>query len=342
MIGYDRYLFATISLLIVAIFLLQGGTNIEEQIRTGGFWTRRYCLTSAELTEVTAVRGTANLLEEKPFSSNRDKSSSLYQRRFKLKEMDVIYGRPTFLENVSELTFYGFTLLASTQRVQDSRSPTLRLEGQDFFDSTLSPDSMDVILLIGEPEIDAVVGFMGQSAAIESGAYKGQAVRAFLIEGANATLPSALLSLVGWQPQSPTLETAKTATMASHPLIALDALRIAVRTGMSDQIELLAQWLLHPSQPAAVKATAVELLGQAIIVLPQGSKEVDRLIDIAVSGWEAESAYPINATYLRALQSSVEHIKVSNQLERVRGIAGDYQIRELGMLSEQLTNSLDE
>lgn len=312
---------------------------MTEKFQTEGSATRRYALTSAELTEVIAIHGKAQILEEKPLEANGGVAPSLYQRRFKLTNLKIIHGKAEPLAKVSALTFSGFTVLSPNQRAADTRNPTLRLEGQAFFDSTLPTDSMDVLVMIGGPEIESIMGFMGNSATIESDPYKGQAVRAFLVAGADATLPAALPALVGWQPK-PTLETAKTAILAPHPLIALDALRIAARAGTSDQIEVLAQWLLHPAQPAGVKAAAVELLGQAIGALPQGAKEVDQLLDVAVAGWEAERAYPIDATYLRAFQAAAEQIKQSNQVERVKAVAGDNQIRELSTLAKQLTNSL--
>lgn len=301
--------------------------------------TRRYALNSAELVKAIAVRGTTKLLEEKPVGSNSGTAPSLYQRSFVLTGLEVIRGVSSAFKKVNPIAFSGFTTLAPIQRSIDSHSPTLRLEGQAFFDSKLHPDSMDVLLLIGGPEITPIRRFMGYSASIESGTYKGQPVRAFLLEGVDVSLPQALPSLVGWQPK-PTLATARAATMAAHPLIALDALRIASRTGASDQVELLAQWLLHPAQPAGVKTTAIELLGQAINQMPQGSKEADMLISIAVAGWEAERAYPIDAAYLRTLQSASGHIKSSNQLGRVEAIADDYSIRELTTLSEQLSKTL--
>lgn len=312
---------------------------MTREVPTGWAASWRYPLTSDQLTDVITVRGTVEPLEEKPIASNGGTAPSLYQRHFELTDSEFIRNNSTTLENQDSFLFSGFTMLAPAQRVIDTGSPTLQLEGQAFFDSKLPSESMDVLLLIGGADITPIMGFMGNSASVESGVYKDQPVRAFLIEGADNTLPQALPSLVGWQVE-PTMETAQAAIQAPHPLIAIDALRIAVRSGASEQVELLAQSLLHPAQPAGVKATAIELLGEAINQMPQGSKEADKLIDVAVAGWEAERAYPIDAAYLRALQSASVQIKQSSQLERVKAIADDYQIRELTTLSEQLANSL--
>jgi hypothetical protein len=316
---------------------LLGGIIITGEAGSAGAAALRYALNSAEMTEVVAVRGTARLLEEKPVDPISGTSPSLYQRRFDFTGLEVIRGSSADLKKVSSIRFSGFTMLAPAQRGIDSHSPTLRLEGQTFFDSKLPQDSMNVLLLIGGPEITPIRGFMGYSASVESGIYKGQPVRAFLLEGADVTLPQALPSLVGWQPK-PTVATARAAMMAPHPLIALDALRIAARLGTSDQAELLAQWLLHPAQPAGVRVTTIKLLGEAIKQMPQGSKEADVLIGVAMTGWEAERGYPIDAAYLRALESASEHVKMSRQLGEA--IADDYYIRELTILSEQLANSL--
>ncbi len=309
------------------------------KLETGSAATSPYALTSDKLIGVLAVRGTAKLLEEKPISFSGSNAPSLYQRRFDLTNFEVIRNGSTALQSTKSITFSGFTSLAPVQRFLDSRSPILQLEGQEFFDSKLPTDSINVLLLIGGSEIPPIPGLVGNSTSVESGVYKNQPVRVFLTEGADATLPQAFPFLVGWQAK-PTIETAEAAIKAPHPLIAIDALRIAARLGISDQVEILARWLLHPVQSAKVKAIAIKVLGQAVNNMPLGSTEADHLIDLAVMGWEAEHAYQIDAAYLSALQSVSPHIKRSNQLERVRAISDDYQTRELVRLSERLKQSL--
>lgn len=327
-----------INLILSVILLLFGDIIMLKEVESEVAATSRHSLTSDELTNVIAIYGTAKLLEEKTVSIS-GVTPNLYQRRFELAELEIIRGNATALENMTSITFSGFTTLSLAQRTLDSRSPILWLEGQDFFDSKLPPDLMNVLLLIGEPEIVPTPELLVRGALVESAIYRNQPVRAFLLKGANITLPQAMLSLVGWQP-GPTLATARAATIAAHPLIALDALRIATRIGACDQVELLAQWLLHPVQPVGVKAIAIQLLGEAINQMPKGSKEADSLIAVAVAGWEAERAYQTDTAYLRALQSASEHIKSSNQLNRVEAIADDYHIRELIILSKQLSKSL--
>jgi hypothetical protein len=302
-----------------------------------GFYTKRYALTSSELTDVVAVRGTVRLLEEKPINRGKGTAPSLYQRRFELADHEVIWG--TGGEQLSSFTFSGFTMLAPSQRGLDPHRPTLKLEGQTFFDNSLPIDTTDTLLLLGGPEITPEMGFMGNTASVEDGIYAGQPVRAFLVQGADKMLPQALPSLVGWQAEQ-TLDTARAATTAAHPLIALDALRIAMHERANNQIELLAQWLLHPTQHPGVRSSAIHLLGEAINQMPLRSQEADTLLRIAVVGWEAERTYQVDAAYLRALQSVSGHVKASGQLEQVKAIADDYHIRELATLSKQLTKDL--
>ncbi|MCP5107595.1 MAG: hypothetical protein GY950_29675 [bacterium] len=311
---------------------------MTEEIETGAA-ARRFALMSSELTGSVALLGTARLLEESPVGHTSDASPGLYRRRFELSGLEVIRGSSAAFEEVNSITFFGFTMLAPGQRTSDTRSPTLHLEGQVFFDSTLPPAPMNLLLLVGGPPITPIRGFMGHAASIENGVHKGKAVRAFLLEGADVTLPRALLSLAGWQTR-PTLAAARTAAAAPHPLAALDALRIAVRSGKDAQVELLARWLLHPAQPAGAKVAAIELLGHAAGRFPCGSKKNDTLIGVAVAGWEAERAYPIDNAYLRALQSISGHVKMSSYLDRVGAIADDYHIHELTTLSAQLVKSL--
>jgi hypothetical protein len=184
-------------------------------------------------------------------------------------------------------------------------------------------------------------GFQGHTAAVVGGAYADQPVRAFLLEGADAALAEAVPALVGWQPK-PTLATARAAIAAPHPLIALDALRIASRLAADDQVTLLATWLLHPAQPASVKALAIGQLGESIKQMPRGSPAADALIGIAVTGWEAERAYQIDAAYLRALQSASATIKASSRRRQIEAIAADYQVRELLSLSDTLSKTMSE
>jgi hypothetical protein len=320
--------------------MIFGYAIMAEETTSENAGARRFALTSTDLINVHVVQGKAIHIEEKPIILDGENFPSLYQRRLKLVSLKFVRGgNSSIFKKVKSITFSGFTLLAPLQRGIDTRSPTLRLEGQAFFDSTLPSDAIDVLILIGEPEIAPIKGFMGYSASVESGIYKGQPVRAFLLEGADATLPEALLSLVGWQAK-PTLSTAKNALEAPHPIVAIDALRIAARKEASDQVELLSQWLLHPGQPAGVKATAIELLGLAISQLPQGSKEANILIETASTGWEAERAYQIDAAYLRTFLSISGHIKKSNQIKRIEAIADDYQIKELSILARQLADSM--
>jgi hypothetical protein len=300
---------------------------------------RRYPLTSADLSDAVAVRGVATLVDEQPVDARAGTTPGLFQRRFRLTDLKIIHGKAPAGKAERSLTFVGFTLLAPSQRVSDTRSPSLWLDGQAFFDAALHEGRLEVLLLIGPPEIPPVRGFQGHTAAVEGGAYADQPVRAFLLEGADATLAEAVPALVGWQPK-PTLATARAAVAAPHPLIALDALRVASRLAADDQVTLLATWLLHPAQPAGVKALAIGQLGESIKEMPQGSPAADALIGIAVAGWEAERAYQIDAAYLRALQSASAAIKASSRRQQIEAIAADYQVRELVSLSDTLSKQL--
>jgi hypothetical protein len=256
-----------------------------------------------------------------------------------LTGIEVLAGEATPLANEPSLFITGATMLSPAQRRSDPRSPTLSLDGQAFFDSPWPGDPVAVLLLIGGPENTPAMGEIAAQARVEAGSLKDQPVRAFRLAGADARLAEALPALAGWQAEQ-NLETARAALNAPHPLIAIDALRIAVQSRATDQVELLAGWLLHPAQPAGVKAVAISLLGEAIALTTPGSSEADALIGVAVAGWEAERAYPIDASYLRAFQTAAEQVKASERKIQVEAIAGDYQIQELNGLSEALRERL--
>jgi hypothetical protein len=163
--------------------------------------------------------------------------------------------------------------------VDDTRTPTLDLDGQAFFDRAFSRPPEEAVLLIGGPEIPAPMGVMRRTATVVEGPLEGSPVRAFVAEGADRALPESLPLLVGFQGE-PTLASARAATQASHPVVALDALRQAARLGASDQVEVLARSLLHPSQPTSVEAAAIELVTEAIREVAFHDRPTDTLVEL--------------------------------------------------------------
>jgi hypothetical protein len=306
-------------------------------------YARLVPLTSKDLADVVAISGKATLLEEKPITWEGQKIPSLYQRRFKLEHIVLLRGNLDGFQKEKAIIFSGYTNMSSNQRSSEVRSPLLGLESQyyfdNFFDKTLPSGQIDVLLLIGKPDILPIMGFMGHSASVEEGMLKGQPVRAFLIKDWDAKLRDAIPLLLGWQ-KKVTPETIQAVIQAPHPLIALDALCISALDKTIAYTKILAQWLLHPAQPSGVKATAVALIALAIRQFPEGSKEADELIDILSSGWEAEQTYNIELAYLRSLLSVPEYIKKTGRRTDMEGIADDYQIKELERLAGQLADIL--
>ena len=198
---------------------------------------RRFQQTSDELAESVIVRGKATPLQEEPVKpTSDDVPASLYERMFELTDIAVIRGNSEPFDSERTLTFKGYTRRSPTQRVDDSRNPTLDLDGQAFFDRT-SGRPTDAVLFVGGPEIAPIMGFVGRTASVVDGPLKGSPVRAFLAEGADTTLPESLPLLVGFHGQ-PTLASAEAATQAQHVVVALDALRQAARLGAADQVDV--------------------------------------------------------------------------------------------------------
>lgn len=303
---------------------------------------RRFPQTSNELGDSVLVRGSATpLLDEPVRAMSDDVPPSLYERTFELKDIAVLRGNSVLFEPERSLTFKGYTTRPPTQRLGDSRNPTLDLDGQAFFDRTFSEAPKEVALIVGGPEIARTMGFVGRTASVVQGPLKGSPVRAFLAEGVDTALPESLPLLVGFHGQ-PTLASAKAATQALHPLVALDALRQAARLGASDQIEVLARWLLHPSEPTSVKTATIELLAEAIKEVAFKDDTSDALVEVAVATWEAERGEPLYAAYLRTLHAAADHTGNSELLRHLEGLALDSLFRELSDLAAELLEKVKE
>src|SRR2546426_2409141 len=301
-----------------------------------GAAARRFGETSNELADSIIVRGKATPLAEQPVEATPDNAPpSLYERTFELTDIVVIRGNPALFERVYSLKFKGYTMLSPAQRSDDTRNPTLHLDGYAFFNRKLSIPPKDVVLIVGGPEAGPTKGLMGRTASVVNGVFGGSAVRAFLAEGADRALLESLPLLVGFHGQ-PTLASAKAATQASHPVVGLDALRQAARQGTGDQVEVLARWFLHPSQPACVKTAVIELLGEAINEVALKTGTADALVEVAVAAWEAERADPLYAAYLRTLHAAAGHTSNSELRRRLEGLATDSLFRELSALADAL------
>jgi hypothetical protein len=301
---------------------------------------RRFPLTSDELADAVLLRGKATSRRDEPVDAVANAvAPSLYERTFVLTDITVLRGHS--VESERSLTFKGYTPLPPAQRLADTRSPTLDLDGQTFFDRALTPEPNDVALIVGGPGIATAMGQSAATPSVVEGPLKGSAVRAFLAAGADDTLPASLPLLVGFRGHA-TIAAAEAATRALHPIVAVDALRQAARLAATDQVEVLAGRLLHPSEPVRVKTAVVELLAEAIREVAFKAGAADRLVEVAAAAWEAERGESLYPAYLRTLLTAGDHTRDSALLLRLEGLANDSLFGELSDAAAELLERVKE
>lgn len=297
-------------------------------------------ITSAELTDALAVQGHADLQEETVLNFEGGSARPALMRRiFQMTVEKVLHGADSADAGTS-FTFEGYTTVPPAERSDDVRLPSVRLEGQAFFDRALPDGPLPIFLLIGGNPISAPGGFQGKTASVLDGSLNGQPVRAFLLAGADRSLPTALPSLAGWNlPLS--LVIAMEATRAGHPLIALDALRLAARQPEGDIVLTLAAHLLHVAQPAPVRSIALELLATIASGFPPGSEAANALLRLSVETWRMERRYATEAGYLNLWIAAAPQALASDSAEAIRAMATDETTAQrLQALRTQAASSL--
>lgn len=207
----------------------------------------RPATTSAELSDATLWRCTAVALDEAAVGHPPPgATSSLYRRQFALSDCAALRGPST--APPTKLT--GFTLLAPPQRHDDATVPSLELDGQRLFDG---PGAGSLLVWVGGPPLVAAMGFEGNTASVEIGGATLPA-RALALVGADAPLAEAWSLLAGWSTAAPTRD--------AHPLIALDALRIALVRGDAAARDRLIAQLDVEGQAAPVRAAARDAVAE--------------------------------------------------------------------------------
>jgi len=156
------------------------------------------------------------------------------------------------------LALVGFTMLAPAQRADDD-APTLSFDTRRFFDGPAHTG--DVLVIAGGPAPVPPMGFEGNGPELVAGTQRWPA-RVIALDGADRDLERALVGVVGWSAaRSP-----QAALDAGHPLVALDALRVALAARDPEGAELVATGLLQAGSPAAVQAAARAAIDVALSI----------------------------------------------------------------------------
>jgi hypothetical protein len=306
----------------IALWLAPSGSTAEpgkDARAMTGYFTEP-ALTSAKLSGAHALRCTARPRDDKPVGPPAGKFPSLYERSLELSQCTQIHGKAT-APAIATLT--GYTQLSTAQRADDPREAMLSFDTQRLFDRPW-PATFPVLVIVGGPPVSAPMGANQKPPTLTG---TTEAVRAFALTGADAGLATAIPRLVGWQARHGS-EATRAALEAGHPLVALDALRVAVDDGDLDSTVNAGTDLLHPMQPSAVRAQAIELVAAAIAKAKAGSPEADRLIEVALTGWEIEQRARVDLAYVRSLQHAAPQLRASKLHGRVRALADAPNARE--------------
>ena len=278
-----------------------------------GFFTEQ-TLTSPALSGAHALRCTATPTAEKPVGSvPKGEVPSHYERGLALTACTVVHGAVTA---PASGTLTGYTTLSTHQRADDPREATLTFDAQRLFDRPW-PASFAVLIIVGGPMVTASMGANNKMPVL---AGSTEHVRAFALLGADAGLDAVIGKLVGWQATRP-VEVTRAALGAAHPLVALDALRVAVQDGAVDAIALAGTDLLHPSNPSGVREAAIELVAAGIAKQKAGSPEAERLIDVALLGWEQEQRARVDVAYIRSLANAAPQLRGSKRKPGAQAVA---------------------
>ena len=222
-----------------------------------------------------------------------------------------------------EMEIEGYTTAGPGYFEADPETPTLHWNGQRFFDREHSTEVFDALALIGGPPASSPSGFAGNAAHVASGSHAGAPVRAFVLDGADASLKDALRSLLGWKDRV-SMEAVREAIGAGHPLIAVDAMRIcADEGGLAAEFHVLATHLLHPMRPPEAKAIALGLVARRLAGSPPGSAEANALVELTGRAWRFERQYRVAEGYLDVWSGAPEHVRRAPGGDEVTAMALD-------------------
>ena len=264
---------------------------------------------------------------------------TLIQRRFRFETETVIRGAAEDRKE-AELFFEGYTCFPPPYPSWDPLRPTLRLEGREFFDWTLPDEPIPALLLIGGPR-NTGPQHQGKDTCVSSGPLQGEPVRAFVLEGADKDLELDIGLLAGWQDQLD--ESALLQTLcARHPLIVLDALRLAIESSSIRLIERLGQRLLHPFNGSETKVAALWLLGRFLDAPKLSEAQTNPLVELTWQMWRRERQHQVIEAYFETWNLAAGPVLRSGRLAEIRATSAHPNLLEkLMRLRETLRGRLE-
>lgn len=255
---------ATLGLVLAAAACTDGQPQAQRApVSSSSFYTAAPT-TSTDLAPASALRCRVTARTETAVGTPpAGQQSSLFRRDYDVADCTALRGAaPT-----GALRLVGFTGLAPKQRSADAAPATLTFDDSLFFDRA-SGDAVEVLVIVGGAPLPSQLGFEGHTAALDvDGA--ARPARVFALDGADRGLDGAIAALVGWQPARGKVS-AQAALDAGHPLIALDALRVAIVDGAIDDAEQVVAALA--SAPAPVRAEARSSLDALLARRAEGAE----------------------------------------------------------------------
>jgi hypothetical protein len=300
---------------------------------------------STDLAGAAMATGTARLVAEVVLRQVEG-VPALTRRRLSFMPQEVLRGDAAWFPR-GGLEIEGYTTSHPPYHLPDPQSPSLYLDGQRLFDEGLPAEPFQALLLVGGAPAAPPDGFPEHRAAVLDGPGAGQAARPFRLAGADRALPSALPALLGWQREISRQAVARTLE-AGHPLIALDALRLAALPQAAppvppriEWVEPLAAWLLHPTQPPEGRVLTLELVARVLRRLPPRSAAADALVRRTLWLWRLERRWPVAAAYLEAWEAAARQVRASTVAAELAAMALDETAAErLRLLQKRLRERL--
>jgi hypothetical protein len=208
--------------------------------------------------------------------------------------------------------------------------PISDFDDRGFFEHEFGDQAVYALLLVGgpPPQLSRWEESRQVPIVVEGPSAK-KVVRAMIMEGFDRSLDAAIQDVIGWQPAFDQKATQR-AIESGHPLIALDALRIAiggaVARGEAQSAAMLARWLLLPSQARTIKGEAKGLLSLRLISQSDFSDpKVIALWEVFLASWEAEAREEMAKDYAASYQAIAQRRRLPVRLRQ----QGDLLLKRL-------------
>ncbi len=296
-------------------------------------------ITSLDIQDAVVIKGPMEELPQETVTAEGSQAPSYYKRIFQLENPQLIYSHKSGITLPESIQFVGYTLLSPLTRLKDTLSPRLDLDNQTFFDEPSAEKTQEVLLIIGGNEVRNRIMGIPENPSVLGDSFQGLATRAFWLRGNNRNLAQNFKYLLGLSSEEPSFQNLDHPSI-SHPLVFVDALRIAIKKANYPAAISLAKFLIHPSHAQSVKITTLKSLSDLLSQAPSDSEYPAQLLQLLVAGYERERNYPLDKSYMEAFSQLLPNLNSPGLKEKLEGITRDYSLDELIEAREKLAKEL--